>query len=338
MKNKILFVGTFLSAYTGTASVSENIANKFKEFGFKCKTVSHKRNKLARLIDIITELFLYGPKVIHVDVFSGQAFIITEITAFIGKILKRKLIFTLHGGALPDFYSKNAKRINRAFKRAEIITTPSRMLQRFFEEKGFEVRYIPNPIELKHFPYKRDSVRPYSLLWVRAFHPIYNPLLAIHTLAKIKESFPEATLTMIGPDKGMLNKTKELIKELNLDQAVEIIGPVPNTELYRYYQTHAVFLNTTSYESFGVAVLEAAACGIPVVSVSVGEIPFLWEDGKNLLLAESYDQDVISSKIDILFKNCKLANQISINARKKAEKFDLIIILNDWLNVYSKIC
>lgn len=337
MKKQMLFVSSYLSNVRGSLCVSEKLANKLSFEGFQISLVSRKKNKIIRLIDILTSLISTDSSILHIDVYSGQAFIITEVASWIGRLLGKKLIFTLHGGALPDFYPKNTGRIRRAFNRADIITTPSRMLQQFFEEKGYKIRYIPNSVELKHFPYNRSSVRPFSLLWVRAFDPIYNPLLAIQILAKVREFYPETTLTMIGPDKGMMKEAKALIKELNLENFVDITGPVANTELHKYYQTHAVFLNTTSYESFGVAVLEAAVCGIPIVSTRVGEIPLLWENGFEMLMTEGFSSSEFCDKVSNLFSDDSLNKKLSMNAKRKAEMYAWEYIKEDWKNIFDQL-
>ena len=93
------------------------------------------------------------------------------------------------------------------------------------------MNYLPNPINFKNFPFKRENVNPYTLLWVRAFTEIYNPDLAVKTLYEVRKKYPGTTLTMIGPDKGLLQQTKKLIQELDLTSCVEITGPVKNEEL-----------------------------------------------------------------------------------------------------------
>ena len=121
---------------------------------------------------------------------------------------------------------------------------------------------------------------------MRAFHDIYHPKLAIETVANLKLRHPDVHLTMIGPDQGTLPACRDRIRELGLEDHISILGYLPNTELNQYYSSHAVYLNTTRYESFGVALIEAGSCGIPCVSTSVGEIPYIWQDGVNILLAE----------------------------------------------------
>ena len=141
------------------------------------------------------------------------------------------------------------------------------------------------------------------------------------TLKKLLESYPEATLTMVGPDKGTLDKTKELVKKYHLEKKITFTDKVPNEELLEYYNSHSVYLNTTAYESFGVAVLEAAACGIPIVSTKVGEIPFLWEEDKEIMMCDAHDEDM-AKKVNIIIESKEKAEKLSNSARKKAEMFD----------------
>jgi glycosyltransferase involved in cell wall biosynthesis len=81
-------------------------------------------------------------------------------------------------------------------------------------------------------------------------------------------------------------KQKTWLLNWALLEKITFTGPINNTELPAYYSSHSVFLNTTSYESFGMAVLEAAACGIPTVSTPVGEIPLLWKAGEEIMLTD----------------------------------------------------
>jgi glycosyltransferase involved in cell wall biosynthesis len=332
--NKIIFVGTFLSHISGTLGISEKIERDLKSENLEIILVSRHKNKIIRILDIIFSLFFKKYNKVHIDTFSGQSFYITEIASIVAKARNKPIILTLHGGALPDFFLKHPLKVNRCFKKADIIQTPSLFLKDFFEQHNIKLNYLPNSINIKNFSFLRNEVKPHTLLWVRAFTSIYNPDLAIKTLYLVKKKYPNTTLTMIGPDKGLLKKMRILINQLNLNKSIIILGPIKNNELYKYYQTHEVFLNTTSFESFGVAVVEAASCGIPIVSSKVGEIPFIWEHKHNILMAnqnaEEFAENVIS-----LFKSKDLVKKITTYARKKAESFDWSVVRTLWVQVLS---
>ena len=89
-------------------------------------------------------------------------------------------------------------------------------------------------------------------------------------------------------------------------------------------------MNTTSYESFGVAVVEAALCGIPIVSNSVGEIPFLWTHLENALLVQDQDLAQYVKNVVQLLEQPEFAEKIAMQARSKALEFDWTRIQPAW--------
>jgi len=330
----IFFVGNFLSKSIGTFPISESVANQLKKNGFTTQLCSSVSNQFMRLIDIIYNSFVVNYGIMHIDIYSGSAFMISEFSSRIAKLRGKKIIITLHGGNLPSFFETNKDRIKSVFKRADHIQTPSLSLQEFFSKEGIKINYLPNLIDLSNFPFDRSSVKPKSLLWVRAFNNIYNPELAIKAIYEVKKTYPETTLTMIGPDKGSLAEVKQLIKQLNLSSCIDIVGPIKNKKLYKYYQTHEVYLNTTSLESFGVAVIEAASCGIPIVSSEVGEMTWLWKDEENILFAK-LDAVSFAEKIERLFVSDEFYDLLSLSARNRIEEFDVKNIINNWEETLS---
>jgi glycosyltransferase involved in cell wall biosynthesis len=335
MKDNILFIGTFLSKIRGTKGVGESIAELLEKEGISIKLVSKQENKLLRIIDIILAIVLYKGKKLHIDVFSGPAFSIAHVASRIASYRNKKIILTLHGGKLKEFTMENSKQIDFVFNKAYYIQTPSLFLKEYFESLGYTIHYLPNPLQVEKFPYKRDNIKKHSLLWVRAFTSIYNPQIPIKVLNELKKVYPDATLTMVGPDKGMLHDIRQLIEQLNLHESISLIGSVPNDKLYRFYNSNAIFLNTTSYESFGVAVLEAAACGIPIVSNNVGEIPYIWEDKKNILLVKDNHVEEYIKHINFIFENEEYADYLSKNARRKVENFKSDKIKDEWIRLLS---
>jgi glycosyltransferase involved in cell wall biosynthesis len=331
----VFFIGNFLSKKTGTYPVSKNVSIGLQKKGFTTQLCSSINNRFLRLIDIVCCSLFVRYKIMHIDIYSGPAFIISEFSSKIAKLRNKKIIMTLHGGNLPTFFKANRNRIESVFNRADYIQTPSLSLQQFFLENDIKINYLPNPIDLEKFPFLRKNIKSKSLLWVRAFSNIYNPELAIRTLFELRKTSSDVTLTMIGPDKGNLPKIQKLIQSLDLTSVVYLIGPVKNELLYKYYQSHEVFLNTTSIESFGVAVVEAASCGIPIVSTAVGELTLLWKHEENILFANKNSKS-FSEQIKRLFSSEELKLNLSNSARKKIEEFDLYKIIKDWDNIITK--
>lgn len=332
---KTLFIGNFLSKHFGTTSVSESIVQDLLSKGYDVTFASTKKNKLLRLLDVILAACFRSYSIIHVDVYSGSYFRIVTWTVFLARVKKRKVILTLHGGKLPELYAAQPRKVRYVLSRAYRINSPSQYVIRYFENQGFHISYIPNSVDLDRFPFQETTIHNHSILWVRAFSTIYSPETAIHVLSILKTRFPDAHLTMIGPDKGQLQQVKKQIATLGLEDAVHITGPVANNQLSGYFNTHSVFINTTTYESFGVSVVEAAASGIPIVSNQVGELPYIWEDHKNMLFIEENDPNSFAHAIEELWTNPELIQDLKKNARKQAESFDRKEILQSWIRIFG---
>lgn len=327
---KILFIGNYLSKIRGSKGVVETIVNQIDNPKLIFRLCSKFENKLIRLIDFIWSLFFTKYDEIYVDIYSGKAFLFTKLAVLASKIRGKKIIGTLRGGALKEYDQKNKSIVLKTIQKIDVLQSPSKFLIHYFNQNKLTVNYLPNPILLINFKYDRSNVTDNSILWVRAFDKIYNPSLAIKIVYELKKYVPDVKLTMIGPDRGLLKECLLLIDSLNLKNNIEILGKIPHGDLPFYYQTHDIFLNTTSYESFGNALVEAAACGIPIVSTSVGEIPYSWEHEKNIILVNTFEIKAFSSAIGDLMQNHDLKSNLSILARKKAQQYDIDKIISLW--------
>jgi len=334
MKNNILFIGSFLGELKGTKGIAEKIQERLNST-FNITLSSSKENQIFRLLEIIKDTIFNSYDVIHIDVYSGKAQLYANIASFVAKKRDKRIIFNLRGGKLFEVYANNPNKMN-FLSRAHTIVSPSQFLIEFFTKKDIKISYLPNYIDNDIFPYKRNSPKQYSLLWVRAFNDIYQPELAVQIVNLLKKEYPKVHLTMVGPDKGFQEKIEKLISSLKLEKYISIIGKIPNEELYKYYQTHQIYLNTTLYESFGSAVLEAASCGIPIISTNVGELPYIWKNGEEILLCASNAKEFAKS-ITNIFQSQEFETSLSLNARKKSEKFDWKNIKQKWINILDDI-
>jgi len=333
---KVLFIGSFLSKHDGSLSYGESLAKQLNGVGFKCILISNSEIKFIRLFEIIFSLLVYNGRVVHIDIFSGNAFHIAEIASRIAHLRRKMIVMTLRGGKLTEFYECNPAKVNFVLKRADILQTPSLFLQSYFYMKGYNIKRLPNAVDLLKFTYERSNVKKHSILWIRAFTEIYNPGLAVSAIYEICKKYPDTTLTMVGPDKGLLHEVQKKVNDLGIDNSITFTGPLPNDELVALYQEHEVYINTTSYESFGNAMFEAASCGTPIVSSAVGEIPLLWKGGEDVLLIEKLDAGDFAKAIIRLFDNKDLAGHISKNARTKAEDFGWDKIRLQWVSMLEE--
>lgn len=334
---RVLFLGTYLSKTRGTKGPGEFVAEKLNDETFECRTISRKSNPLYRAVESIYTVLFSQYDLAILEVYSSRVIYLTRLLSLLIQFRRKPYIAILHGGAIPEQYPVIRHLLEPILRNAGKVVTPSNFIRQFFLSLDTNIQYLPNPFPIENFPYREPNIDSVRLLWVRAFSSIYNPDLAVRILHEVRKTHPDATLTMVGPDKGELKSVKELIHELGLQEAVSITGPVPNDQLFRYFHSHSVYLNTTSYESFGVAVMEAAACGTPIVSTTVGEIPLLWEYEKNILMIKAFTPEQFAEQINRIFSEPGLAQRLSSNARSKAEQFDWEHIKPQWIELLRSV-
>jgi glycosyltransferase involved in cell wall biosynthesis len=275
----------------------------------------------------------------HIDVFSGDAFIWAEASAFALARAGKPYVLTLRGGRLPEFSRRCAGRVSRLLQGAAAVTAPSSYLVEKMRDFRQDVELLPNPIDLSCYPFRERSDITPALMWLRAFHWFYNPPLAVEALDSTRARFPEMRLTMIGPDKrdGALEAVRKTIARLGLEGRVSLRGRIPKAEVGQALSQLDVFLNTADVDNTPVSVLEAMACGMVVISTRVGGIPHLLKDGEDALLVPSRDPAAIAEAVSRVMTDRELTSRLSRNARRKAEQFDWDAILPRWKQLLSML-
>lgn len=334
-------MGSFLSAHTGARSVGEDLALRFAQKGWKTIETSHQPNRALRLSDMLFSAFVHRNiyQAAYVEVYSGMAFLWAELVVRLLSKLHKPILLALHGGRLFEFAEKYPARFLNLLSRANAVVTPSLFLQKSLQPYYRDILYIPNAVEVDHYPFRlRRSVTP-RVVWLRALHPLYQPELAIQAIMILRREFENIHLTMIGPDKwdGSLQSIQRLIQENHLQSNVEIVGAVPKQKVPDWLAKGDIFLNTTRYESFGISVLEAALVGLPIVTTAVGELPYLWEDGNTAMFTPVNNPGSIADAVRSILTEPELAGRLSANARYKAEQFDWSMILQQWEKLFDAI-
>ena len=338
---KILTISNFLSSHGGSRSIMEDLVERLTTNERLFITTSTVKHRTLKGIDIVLSL-LRNINTIDfaiIDVFSGKAFLWAEIPSIILGLFKKKYVLVLRGGSLPVFQKSNQNRIQRIFSKAEKIITPSEYIIETFSKYKIPIQYLPNPISIGNYIPKKISLPSPKIIWVRAFHEeIYNPILAVKTIEKLR-NVKEIKLLMIGPDKGdgSFQKVNQKIIDYELEDIIQIIPGVSKQEIPNYLSKYDIFINTTNVESFGQSVLEAAACGLCIVTTNVGELPYLWEHEVDALLVPPGDAEAMAASIHRILDDPELAARLSTNARKKAEQFDWSIILPQWEALFEDV-
>ncbi len=341
MNPPVLIVGNFLSSSGWTVTVCEEIAQRLSSAGWNVATTSDKPARASRLLDMVTTVFRRRREysVATVDVFSGFAFFWAEAVSTALRAAGKPFILILHGGMLPEFAAQWPRRVRRLLLSASATVAPSGYLCEKMAPYSRSMMLLPNALDLSRYGHRLRVRSAPRLLWVRAFHEIYNPSLAAHVVRMLAGEFPDVTLTMLGPDRGDGSRERFLgtAEELGVSDRIELAGAVPKNEVPRWMDRSDVFLNTTGVDNTPVSVLEALACGMCVVSTNVGGLPFLLRNDENALLVPPADSRAMGEAVRRVLVEPGLSSRLSAGARKSAELLDWSLILPQWEDLLRKV-
>lgn len=331
-RKRLLYIGNALSNKGRTVTTIETLSLLLRQEGYDVEVTSTISNKLLRMLDMMRALLRSRKSIdsVLIDTYSTSNFWYAVIIASLCRTFSIPYIPILHGGNLPHRLKNNAKICKQLFGSAQINVVPSGYLYNAFAKAGFSnLILIPNTIELAEYPFKERTVFKPNLLWVRSFAEIYNPLMAVQVLEKLHQRYPEATLTMVGPDKdGSLILCEEYARKNSL--SVHFTGRLSKEDWTSLAQDLDVFISTTNFDNTPVSVIEAMALGLPVISTNVGGMPYLIDDGVNGLLTPPEEVTSFVTKIIYLLNNVGKTHELTLKARQKAETFNWSVVKHQW--------
>ena len=151
----------------------------------------------------------------------------------------------------------------------------------------------------------------------------------------LKEDGVTAHLTIIGdgPDR---DKLQNLARDAGVNDSISFCGAVE--DIIPYLQKSALFVLPSLSEGLSNVLLEAMACGLPIVATRVGGNIDLIRDGENGILVETENSNQLSEAMKKLLQDKALAKKLGSEARKTVEqRFSLISIADRYLSLYQKL-
>lgn len=214
-------------------------------------------------------------------------------------------------------------------------------LQRFCNR---EIYIIPNGIELDRFinlPKKEETLSRIGI------NDQENIILFVGRLCYVKgveyliramniivnKKNKKVKLIIIGDGEERQNLEK-LTKELNLGNNVIFLGKIPNEKIAEFMASSDVFVLPSLSEGFPSVILEAMACGLPIVATNVGGIPYVVNEEENGFLVMPKDSEQIAEKILFLLENKNISEEISKKNKEMIKKYDLNNIIQELEKVY----
>lgn len=114
---------------------------------------------------------------------------------------------------------------------------------------------------------------------------------------------------------------KELTKSLGIENAVQFFGTIPNYEVPKAIQSMDVFINCSKQESFGVALVEAMACGVPVIATDTEGFKEVVVDKETGIIMQDRDPNTMAEAIETLLTNEELRNRYGSAGRERVVEY-----------------
>ncbi|MFT3704732.1 MAG: glycosyltransferase family 1 protein [Agriterribacter sp.] len=149
------------------------------------------------------------------------------------------------------------------------------------------------------------------------------------------QSNADYKLVMLDYDKTALEEVLREIEEPDLINHIVLTGYVINTDLPAIYRQSLAFLYPSLRESFGIPMLEAMACGVPVITSNTSSMPEV--AGKAALIVDPYKPEEITNAMLDIFNKENLRLQLVEAGLKQSSRFSWKAMAKDVLNIYNEL-
>lgn len=188
---------------------------------------------------------------------------------------------------------------------------------------GVEPRFRPPVASEQEAFRRRFEIRREYLLAVASLAPRKNlPLLveAFAALAAPGQACADLDLLLAGKAAGDRGAIEAVIARHGLEERVRLLGYVPDAELPGLYGCSRAFVYPSSYEGFGLPVLEALACGVPCLTTRVSALPEAGGELARYVEAPVTVEGLAGALCDLLAEK-ELAGQIVEEGPRRAARF-----------------
>ena len=262
------------------------------------------------------------------------------VAAWSGRRLRVPVIITLAGGELVGFpdigyglQSLTGRRwlIRWALEQAACVTAGSRYLLTLArthlpESHRGKLTLAPLGVDTGRFTpsHKHPPNHNPVVLNVGALYPVKGHAALLRVFSRL----PEGRLWIAG-DGPLKPSLQKLAAELSLLDRVEFLGEVTHEKLPEVYRAASVFAQLSRHEAQGMALLEAAACGVPAVGTPVGILP-------EIGLATSSEEDLTSQLAGLLQDPVRLGNLGQAALAKVRRDFSAKTTVAQFIDLYER--
>lgn len=271
----------------------------------------------------------------HVMANSGWSWHLFAAPAvWIARLRGIPVVVNYRGGEAETFLCRSSAAVGFSMRRASVVVVPSGFLQQVFSKFGLETRIVPNIVDLDKFHPAPNPPTGTHIVIARNLEPLYDIGTGLRAMALLLDRHPEARMSIAGsgPERERL---EHLTRELGISAQVRFTGRLDSAEMAELYRSATLSLNTALVDNMPNSVLEALACGVPVVSTNVGGVPFLVEHETTALLVEAGDAAAMAEAMTRLIEDHALRHNLIRNGLAHVQRFTWERVGRLWMQTYE---
>ncbi len=280
---------------------------------------------LAKIYNILNKI---KPNIIHTHLHTCIYGIPWALTH------KVKFFHTIHSDPEFEFSKKIIKIMKFMYKNdiivpiaiSDVIKQKANLLYKVPLEK---IKVAYNPVDTDKF-YLKNKISKNFIRFVNVgrLNENKNQKMLIEAFFEVQKEFPNTKLALIGD--GVLRKNlEEQVKKNKLEDKVEFYGNIDYVE--KILNKSDIFVLTSIYEGVPISIIEAMACGLPIIATNVGGIKDIVN--KNGILIEDLNGLVDGMKKLIIDKS--LREYMSDNSLNESKKYNKVNVAEKYLEIYD---
>lgn len=346
-----VMISTDPTGQGGVASVVNTmLAQQFsKDWQIKHIASHRAGSKLTLLMVFINALckltlirMFNEPGVAHIHMASRGSFSRKALLARWASFLGFRILLHLHGAQFDQFYERECspakqQKVAKLFYLADMVVVLGDkwfhwVSQTFPAVKQLKIVYNPGPSVT--LPRQLSSTPTLLFLGRLGERKGVHDLIA--ALPEVIQRVPDLKI-ILGGD-GDLERFRRQAESAGILSHIEFAGWIGSERKFQLLASSTAFVLPSYNEGFPVGIIEAMACGIPIVATTVGGIPDAITDGQEGLLVPAGDISALSQALIRVLTNHTLAHQLSSQAKQKyAQNFSCDAIMPLWDQLYMEI-
>lgn len=340
---KVLVVATSPKSRGGIATVVSAVRKTDVWKAHKCCwVVTHidrsKLQKMAKLALGFLKYILLLPfyDIVHIHLSTSVSANRKYIFYKFARLFRKKVVVHLHcGSQLADIWDSKYQEMFTNSNMCIVLSKSIRdiVVARTGRADNVQVVYNPSPSGIV---VSKSAQRNRIILFAATLYREKGYLDLIEAFAQIAPKYPDWRLVLAGngPQEEGIGKAEQL----RVGNRVEFVGWVKGEEKDKLFRSASIFCLPSYAEGFPMAVLDAWAYGIPVITTPVGGVPDIVVDNENGLLFNPGDIDELARKLQLLIENEELRVKISDESLRLASTvFNTNTIANQLSNIYKEI-